>query len=61
MGGALKPKFFKPKTEIPNQVRVDKNKHQTHVVISNLGLMRIRLVSVSGYSQTCMLFLIQKH
>ena len=28
-GGALKPKFYKPKTEIPKQVRDDKNENQT--------------------------------
>jgi hypothetical protein len=29
-GEALKPKFSKPKTEIPKQVRDDKNECQTH-------------------------------
>ena len=28
-GGALKPKFLKPTTEIPKQVRDDKNENQT--------------------------------
>jgi hypothetical protein len=57
MGEAVKPKFSKP--EVPNQVRDDENEYQTHVVMLNLGLMEIRLVSASGYSQTHMLFLIQ--
>jgi hypothetical protein len=35
-GGALKPKFSKPKTEIPNQVRDDKTQEQNPVVMLNL-------------------------
>jgi hypothetical protein len=50
-GRTLKPKFSKPKTEIPNQVRDDKTQEQNPVVM-NLGLMKIRLVSASdqGFS-----------
>jgi hypothetical protein len=46
-GGALKPKFSKPKNQIPNQVRDDKTQEENPVVMLNLGLMEIRLVSDS--------------
>jgi len=39
-GGALKPKFSRTKTEIPKQVRDDKNENQTHC--------HAELVSASG-------------
>ena len=47
-GGALKPKFLKPRTEIPKQVPDDKKRDPNPVVMLNLGLMKIRLVSASG-------------
>ncbi len=35
-GGALKPKFSKPKNQIPNQVRDDKTQEENPVVMLNL-------------------------
>jgi hypothetical protein len=35
-GGALKPKFSKPKTQTPNQVRDDKTQEENPVVMLNL-------------------------
>jgi hypothetical protein len=34
-GGALKPKWFKTQTEIPNQVRDDKNRKPNPLVMLN--------------------------
>ena len=40
-GGALKPKFSKPKTEIPKQVRDDK-KREPNPIVMNLVLNLIQ-------------------
>ena len=60
-GGALKIKSSKPKTEIPKSLDPEtssgpgsgcqKKEANMLVVMLNLGLMEIRLVSASGYSQ----------
>jgi len=47
-GGALKPKFSKPKTEIPKQVRDDKTLDPNPVVMLNLFQHLIKVFSAFG-------------
>ena len=47
-GGALKPKFFKPRTEIPKQVRDDKKREPNPAVMLNLFQHLVRIFAAFG-------------
>jgi len=47
-GGALKPKFIKPKTEIPKQVRDDKKRDPNPLVMLNSFQHLVNVFSATG-------------